>query len=301
MTASPFKDNNRQWAWNATSLGYFKSCARQYQYAVIEGWRARGESHHLTFGSHYHKGLERYERLLASGSSHDDAQREMVSGALYDTWQYDAEGLNGAPWDSGDANKNRETLIRSLIWYTEKYRDDSAKTFILANGAPAVELSFQMEFFDDYVLCGHLDKIVEWQDGIYVLDHKTTQSTISPAYFEGYSPDNQMSLYSIAGKVTWNAPIKGVIIEAAQIAVGFTRHERGMTYRTEAQMEEWLADAKLWIGQAAERAAAGYWPMNDKSCRFCQFKRICTKDPSVRERFLETDFIRQPFNPLEIR
>ena len=298
LSPSPFiAGTTLQYALDSTSLGWFKMCPRLYQYSMIEGWRSKHVSIDLSFGLEYHKGLETYDRQRTEGRSHDEAVLHIVREALIST----------VTWEDLDPNKNRASLVRSLIWYCEEFADDHAKTLILDNGKPAVELSFttplEWKIGDqNYLLCGHIDRLVEFTGGTFVLDHKTSKATLSQSYFSNFEPDNQMSLYSLASQIVWKAPVRGVIIDAAQIAVGFTRFERGITYRTEAQLEEWLTDLRKWLDLAERYAEDGYYPMNDRSCRFCTFKKICSKDPSVRQVFLESDFSREePWNPLKSR
>ena len=62
-----------------------------------------------------------------------------------------------------------------------------------------------------------MDRVVSFNDQLFVMDHKTTITTPSQYYFNQYEPHNQMTLYTIAGQVVLNAPIKGVIVRAAQI------------------------------------------------------------------------------------
>jgi PD-(D/E)XK nuclease superfamily len=152
-----------------------------------------------------------------------------------------------------------------------------------------------------YVLCGHLDRVVLFNEEPFTMDHKSTKSTVSTNFFERFDPDNQMSLYTLASRVIFKTPVRGVIIDAAQIAVGFTKFTRGFAYRTEGQLEEWTNDLRFWLAQAESFAIANYWPMNDKACFLCNFKGICSKDPGVRERFLEADFKREFWNPLKTR
>lgn len=322
---SPFLPGTQiQFAWDSTSLGWLKTCPRLYQYSMIEGWRSHGPSVHLDFGGYYHSALELYDRRLAEGDDHETALYEAVKYCLEVTWIKNEDGTEG-PMDWGHNLKTRETLVRSVIWYLEEFgTHDSAKTVILANGKPAVELSFRLEldfgprsqtcsdsagaikpeYYQPYVLSGHLDRLVQFSDGIYVMDRKTSSTTIGSYYFDGYNPDNQMSLYTFASKVIYQTPVRGVIIDAAQIAVGFTRFSRGFTFRTEAQTEEWLANTKEWLAQAEGYAQRGFWPMNDKSCHQyggCAFRKICSKSPEVRQKFLETDFVKRRWNPLEPR
>jgi len=305
---SPFLPNTKiQYAWDSTSLSTFKTCPRKYYYTIIRGFRSRGESPHLTFGIHYHSCLEHYDKQRATGADHQTALRSALLKALTDTW---TEG----PWESEHPLKTRANLIRSIVWYLDEFQHDPARTVILADGSPAVELSFRFNVDDSLVLCGHLDRLVEWNDGIYVMDRKTSTTTLSSYYFDQYEPDNQMSLYTLAGRLVYNSPVRGVIIDAAQIAVGFTRFDRGLTYRSESQLNEWLTDARSWIAIAGDMAndlsdyegryPESMFPMNDKSCHQfggCTFRKICSKSPEVREAFLATDFEVKFWNPLIVR
>lgn len=331
---SPFiPGTSTQWAWDSTSLGWFKLCPRLYQYSMIEGWRAKEHSPNLDFGLWYHSALETYDKSRADGYDHEDSTRITVGRALTDSWSYDLnqDGKiipgTGKPWETDDSYKNRETLIRSIIWYLEEFKDHGTETFILANGRAAVELSFKMEldygpmahlpYIQElgpaaeyvarmaeptrYVLSGHLDRIIRFGEDIFVSDRKTTKMALSPRYFDQYSPDNQMSLYTVAAKVVFGSPVKGVMIDAAQIAVGFTRFSRGVVYRTPDQTEEWFTDLKLTLRSAEQMAREGYWPQNDKACGLyggCAFRKICSKDPSVRGQFLSSWYEKREWNPL---
>ena len=301
MTSPFIPGTSIQFAWDSTSLGWLKECPRKYQYSMIEGWRNKTDSVHLRFGSLYHTALENFDKYRALGMIYEDALAIVVTEILMTTWG--AEG----PWDSDHNSKTRETLVRSVFWYSEHFKDDPAQTVILVNGKPAVELSFKMPLEvnaadeQPYMLCGHLDRVVEFNGGTYVMDRKTTTSTIGSYWFDQFDPDNQMSLYSLAAKVIYETPVKGVIIDGVQIAVGFSRFSRGFAYRTEAQLEEWLNDTYNWFAIAEGYAKAGHWPMNDKSCHHfggCVFRKVCSKSPEVRVKFLESDFVKQEWNPL---
>jgi hypothetical protein len=168
-------------------------------------------------------------------------------------------------------------------------------------GKPMVELHFQFEIEGGYSLCGYLDRVVEFQEQPFVMDRKTTTSTLGSYYFEQYEPDNQMSLYTVASQVAFHTPVKGVIVDAAQIAVGFSRFVRSFIFKSPDQIDEWMKDLMVWLRQAKDYAEDNYWPQNDKSCHKyggCPFRDICSKSPSVRERFLDTHFERRPWNPL---
>lgn len=304
-----------QWAWDSTSLGWLKECPRKYQYHMLEGYSGRGESIHLEYGILYHKALESYDIYRFEGANHDDAVVHVVKDILILTWR------DGKPWrasidlpiEDKASLKSRENLIRTIVWYLDKFKNDPAKTRMHpTTGRPMVELHFQFEIDASlegfvnrpYTLCGHLDRVVDFQEQPFVMDRKSTTATLGSYYFEQYDPDNQMSFYTVASQVAFKTPVKGVIIDAAQIAVGFSRFVRSFVFKTPDQIDEWMKDTLIWLRQAEMFAIEGYWPQNDKSCHKyggCPFREICSKSPSVRDKFLESNFERKIWNPLEPR
>lgn len=283
--------------WDATSISSFMKCPRYYQLSQLCGYRPRHESIHLSFGGLYHYGLEYYDRQIVKGLSHDAAQEAMVRELLAKTENF----------QSDDPKKNRETLLRTLVWYTEEYRDDQFKTYVLANGEAAVELSFRVllpfvsSSGEQYGGCGHFDKVAVNYENLYILDKKTSGSTITSYYFQNYNPDVQMTWYTLAGQIVLEKPIAGVIVDAAQLAVGFSRFARGVTSRSKGSLEEFMDELKCWFDLAEHYARQQYWPMNRTACDKyggCQFREVCSADPGVRKHFLNANFKVEPWNPL---
>lgn len=292
--------------WDSTSLGTFKECPRKYQLTIIEGFVPRETNVHLLFGLYYHAALEEYDKAKAKGQDHPAAVRAAVRRALTDTWDFE----RGKPWNSDDKYKNRWSLVRTVIWYLEHFAEDTAKTIILANGKPAVELSFNFELDikaptnENYSLCGHLDRLALVNDEPFILDRKTSKNSIENDFFDKFAPDNQMSTYDIAGKVVYGIEARGIIIDAAQVLITGSRFRRGFTHRTPEQRVEWLRDTALWLRTAESYAAEGYWPMNDKSCSHyggCPFRGICNKSPLARDNWIEKGFHKRTWDPLIAR
>lgn len=320
-THSPFIAGTKvQFAWDSTSLGYLKTCPRLYQYIMIEGWGSVDESVHLRFGIEYHSALQNYDIAIANGVNREDAIKSVVRGLLVSTadWNPNRETKAGK-------YKNRDTLLALVVDYLDHFSDDPAKTYIKEDGQPAVELSFRFELDfgpkaahgmdvgsahnQPYLLSGHLDRVVEFNDHLFVMDHKTTTTMPGQYYFHQYEPNNQMTLYTLGGQIVLNSPIKGVIISAAQILLTeHNRFVRGFTYRTQDQIEEWLNDLRILLQTNETYAEVNYWPMNDTACdKFggCRFRSICSKTPEVRHMFLKSDFTQLPedkrWNPLRSR
>lgn len=312
---SPFDGDGVQYAWDSTSLGLLKTCPRKYQLSMVLNWQPKERSYHLTFGIIYHTAIEHWlkQRVtlrdtgLSADEIHETATSEAIRRALVDSYGYKPGMKKGVP----DNAKTRENLIRTLVWYFEHYKNDNCRTHILPGNRPAVELSFRFEIGHDLMLAGHLDHIVEFgaPDQLFGQDHKTTASTITGSsaryFFQGFNPDNQMTLYTTAAMVAFGTPVKGMIVDAAQIAVGFSAFARDFTHRTEAQVQEFLAGVLTYRRMAEFYHRQGFYPMNETSCGNyggCAFRDICSKSPQVRERFLRTEFTQdKPWNPLESR
>lgn len=296
-----FDSSGFQYAWDSTSLSTFAACPRKYFYSNLQGWTSELRSVHLIFGGHYATALEHFHKHRAAGVSYDDALRMVVREALVATW--DAE--RGAPQDWMHNTKTRDTLIRSIVWYLEHYKDDPMQTVILSDGRAAVEYSFSVDLSDEYVYCGHIDRLVTYGDAIMVQDQKTTGSSITPRFFENFSPDYQMTGYTWAGQIIFNMPVKGVVIDAAYVAVGFTDFARQPITRSERQLEEFRLEALHYIGLAKQCHESGYYPMNRTACGNyggCEFRRVCSAVPGIRENLLNGNFKkRDRWDPIKRR
>lgn len=316
-----------QLAVDSTSLGAFKACPRSYYYSIVLGYQPRSLSVHLTFGILLHEARERYDGLRAAGAIHEDGLVAVVQQALVSTW--DKALLR--PWASDHKSKNRLTLIRSIVWYLDQFGEsDPIQTIRLANGKSANELSFQFDSGyttsstgERWTFCGHLDRIGMLNDVPYVVDLKTTEWTIDGSWFARFTPDNQFSMYALAGQMAFGVPVRALIVDGLQVAAGFTRCERGLVQRDEATLQEWHFGTHRWL-QAMESCAgeaealvsrgvdpANAWPMNDKSCLQyssgdgsrggCQYRSVCSRTPGARAGWLKSEFIRRVWDPQQRR
>lgn len=306
-----FDEYGVQFAWDATSLSNYEKCPRYYQLVNLLGYQPKDKSVHLIFGGLYAAALEHYHKHLTEGMSVDEATRAVVLAVMFETWEYDLDEDgdiirgSGKPWDSMHNLKTRETLIRSIVWYLDHFKNDETEVYYNDEGVPAVEYSFALPLDNDIIWCGHIDRLVTYGTDIYVMDQKTSGATISSRYFKQFTPDIQMSGYTYAGKVIFNLPVKGVIIDAAQIAVGFTRFERGFVHRTEDQLDEWLDNSMLNILRAREDTSDNLFAMNRQSCGNyggCDFRDVCSASKTHGKRLLAADFVQRPrWDPLERR
>lgn len=227
-------------------------------------------------------------------------------------------------WVADDTTKDRYSLIRLVVWYCEEQPErleDGPHPWAFPDGTPAVELSFRMPLpfhspwaptwsdtightatSEPYLLCGHLDSIMEFGSEKFISDNKTTKHALTAKFYAGYNPAVQMDVYDLAGSILYEGlNIKGVMIEGAQILKEGARFGIGVIYRNEEQREEFLEELGWWLKQAERYALDNYWPMNRSACYLCDFKGICSKSPNKREIYLEAGFVKKFWNPLEER
>lgn len=283
-----------QFAWDATSLAAFEKCPRYYKWKNLEGWQPHERSDHLTFGIAYASALEKYHKLRFNGSTYEEALHEVVKITLTTTFN----------WTSQHKTKTRENLIRTIVWYLEEFSSSSIKPIVI-NEKPAVELSFTLPLNDTYLYCGHMDSVVTYCNSPYIMDQKTTGTTVGPYFFQKFTPDIQVTGYTWAGIQMFQLPIKGVIIDAAQVAMGFSRFERSFVTRSKQNLEEWVEMSLKTMEEARISFHTDTFRMNRSSCGNyggCEFRSVCSRAPEFHLRALQADFVQQPrWDPLQKR
>jgi len=315
-----------QLAIDSTSLNAFEKCAQFYNLSIRLGYAPRIESVHLTFGLLLHGAVERYHHLMAtperqkSARSHDWALHRIVKWVMLETWDKERD----CPWQSDHPTKNRFTLIRTIIWYLDLYQDDPLRTVILPNNKPAVELSFSFDSGyrthstnERVIICGHFDRFTQLHSSHYISDIKSTGSTISASYFDGFTPANQITIYAIGGKTAFHIDAEGVLVDAVQITqtgtggksnapIGpLSLFKRRLIPRSEFQLEEWHTKLGIRLAELEQCATTDIWPMRETSCNLyggCAFRAVCAQ-PSKESRQIVLDglYTRRVWDPLQHR
>ena len=267
--------------WDATKISALKRCPQYFQYSILDRWQPAEGNVHLAFGAGLAKALE----IFYGFADRETGMLEAVRHCM---------GVKMPP----DNNKNRITLVRTLVWYLDEYASDEIYT--LSDGSAGVEVSFEVDVTDDIVFCGHLDTVVTKGGELYVVDQKTSKNTISRYFFDQWKLSDQMAMYSFVAKEVLGSPIRGVIIDGIQIAVGFTAFHRDLVQYPKERIDEWLRDT-LWYIDNWNASNGCPPPRNFSSCPLfggCRFRKICQQAGSVREQHLKQDFEKvEPWRP----
>lgn len=174
-------------------MSSYKSCARKFYYAYIEGIRKDRTSAPLRFGGNFHNGLD----WLAQGVSLDEVCNRIR--AAY------AEAPDWALAEEGGLDEwltECETVVRLLCGYVWRWGEDKSEVV-------ATEQVFDVPIVNPetgassrtFRLQGKIDKIVRLEDGrVAVREHKTTGDDISALsdYWKRLRVDQQISTYMLA-------------------------------------------------------------------------------------------------------
>lgn len=323
LVDSQFLPNSQvQFAWDSVSITNMLACPRRYQYSIILGLHPNNPNYAiaLVFGILFHKGCEWYHRARAEGKNHDEALfatcRQLADDPATATLPIDAkikEMKDGHDPDEDDGItlrnskiRTRYYLFRAVVWYMEQYANDPCHTLLGPSGRPAVEHSFRLPIpvrvlGVDILLCGHIDRAVEFNGSYYVKDYKTTKS-LTKQYFAMFDLSHQMTGYTVAGKAIFDKPVSGAIVDGVALQVGQVKFARHFTQRTKGQIGEYMQTLQYVTEQAVLHAETGDYPMNTSSCYFCDFKDICRQPPEYRDRYIRQNYTSRPgWNPLENR
>lgn len=321
---SPFLPGSTvQFAWDSVSLTNMLACPRRYQYSIIRGLHYKSPNYAiaLVFGILFHKGLEFYHKAKAAGNDHDAALHSAVQQLLAEpataTLPIDDHIVEMAENHDPDEDdgitlrnskiRTRYYLFRAVVWYLEYYAEDPLQTIILPTGRPAVELSFRVPLESISVagtpllLCGHIDRGVDFQGALWVSDYKTTKS-LTKQFFQMFELSHQMTGYTVAGGLIFEQPVKGAIVDGAALQVGQVKLHRSFTRRTKGQFREYFDTLKYVTEKAQRHAETGEYPMNTSACYFCDYKDICIQAPEYRDNYIKQFYFQKPgWNPLENR
>lgn len=295
-------------AYDATRLRDLFLCRRRFKFAHIlqlEPTHRGSFNIHLEWGKSWHETARAYDTARATGEADPLTVAIKRALALAAEW----------PVDTGVRTKSRETLVRAAIWYDDQFGPQNPLMPLVVEGnGPAFELAFQFPLFPDQqdgpLLCGNLDGIVEFGGEIWILERKSTATTLSGFYWDKFDPNVQVDVYCVAAHLLWPQwQIKGVLVEACQVGVTFARFERKLFRRSPARLEETLGsiqrEVRSFLGDLAEHGedSEETFGPNPAACGIdngCPFRAICQTDPTMRAWEIETHWQRRadPWDPI---
>jgi len=290
------------------ALTMFQACPIKYKLRIQDHWTSRRKSSALGFGGALHEGLAAWYRT---------GEQTKALSAIGDSWP---ENLPIDDW------RTKEKCLKTMMEYMKTYPVETFQVIGRDTEDPMVECTFTLST-GLYLACespgcnqplysltnplcsvcgepreeieygGIFDTLVEFNNNIYVLEHKTT-SRLGSYYFNQFKPNNQVTGYIWGGGLMSGQRVGGAIINAIGLyKSSATKFERQITSRSHEEISEWLIHIHSTCQQIRDCERRNYWPMYTGSCTMygqCEYHSVhVLGTENERSKRLSTDFIQE--------
>lgn len=286
QAALPSKDATY---YDNTMLSSYKECPRRYFLRHVLTWRSEGTALPLVFGLAWHSAMDVVWQYFGKLSNRDLAGAGAAK--FLETWE--AEGLPADLSVEQTEQYNPRTpsvALEMLIKYIDKRLDILTNATLLSCEQP---FAVPLPGTENTWVIGRLDKVIQYNGQLLVLEHKTTteykkDGGFKTAYVEGWYTDSQIKGYQFGGALFFPG-LTQVWVDAA--LVHKTVHDAFRLIPVAHQiplLQEWVEDTREWVWRiqqdqakydAAGGLGPGVFPKNEQSCmgKFgpCPFLNIC--------------------------
>ena len=257
---------------SATTLQELMRCRRRFNYKYVERLspKKEEESPALLFGSAFHKVLELYDGAMRRGAD----KKQAIADSLRDIVKY--------PLSNNHKILNWRSLVRSFVWYVES----NSELDVIAN-----EEEWELEV-DGVRVTGTFDGFIEYFDGIYLLERKTSSSYQSSKIKDHYLNSFQIKLYDWAARKNKVPNYRGVYLDFIMVLEKSTNFSSDIRCFTEEDYSETDSQLKELI----EIIKNGNLDLPSQTAcmdfgRKCDFWDVCLKPKSTREAYIEENFV----------
>lgn len=262
--------------YDNSELSLYKSCPRSYFIRYILGWRTEGTSPALVFGGSWHEGMD-----IIWGYARDCSKtdlRELAMEAFMKHWS------DGGMPECKSLEEQEQLAPRTPGTAREMYANYIEQRWNMLHRCEviAVEqpIAIPMPGMPGKFYIGKLDKVVEYNGQVLVLEHKTTSAyaingQFQPYFTESWDSAAQVKGYEVAANLYYGK-IDAVWVDAALV------HKKvhdafkfiPISHKTEL-LEGWLENTREWIRRVeADKAAyakqgnleGGIFPVSEENC-----------------------------------
>lgn len=163
--------------WDYSTLSSFQTCKKKYYWEHVRNLKPKLKGAALQFGGAIHEALDTY---YSEGMN--ESALKLGIDKLKVGWQ-DREG---------DEIRTVENGVKLLENYALKYKHEPFKPL----GKPEKGFVF---FIGDILYGGRIDLPVEWDNDLWIMEHKTT-TRLTNGYFDQFELDKQVTGYIIAAE-----------------------------------------------------------------------------------------------------
>lgn len=306
-----------------TRVSCHRQCPRRFYWRHVRHIAPATTKPALAFGASWHAAMDAVWQVGTTNRDMSDAEVANFGYAAFcNEWEtkYTYPLYQDMSPDQRDefGFRHDETAYHMLHNYVSQRRMFMNKMKLIE-----VEKPFAVPLDPDdpnLFYIGRLDKIVEWEGRIWVIEHKTTSSYrkagyFSPTWVDSFSPNSQVDGYLHALHMLYGDKAKGVMIDGA--LVHKTVHE-GFTFipieRAMSQLDAWLWETLYQIrviqndnkhvDQFKDAPFLPAFPKNTGSCidfnTQCTYMELCKflANPSARDD-VPQGFVEEKWEPFK--
>lgn len=265
---------------DASSMRYWKKCPRYYFLTIVLGFKERGTSYPLVFGSAYHK----FREVLTKTGKLQDA----LAAATKD-WPGDP--VVGTRYDF----LTQARLVKSCMVAYASWSQERTKNRITVI-SPEQGFGFELTG-SKYKRGGRIDEMLRFAGKPWIRDFKSTSKNKS--YYERLlEPNDQFMGYSWGANHLSGEPVQGVLVELL-----YNTRKEGpkiiplSTTRTTNQIADWEQDQIATAENITKARESDRWPKHEPACPFCPFRSVCkSSSESAQVARLEASFDQKPWD-----
>ena len=181
--------------YDFTTLDTFQTCRRKYYYFAVRNLQTKTKSNALLFGGAIHNALDIY--YIARKAGEDGGMEKAITA-------FEQEFVDR----EGDEIRTLATGTKLLRNYADVYANEP---FVVV-GKPETGFVYPI---DDVLMGGRMDLLVEWDDVLWVMEHKTT-SKIGASYFKQFALDKQITGYIVGAETYTGRKVMGCMVNVLQ-------------------------------------------------------------------------------------
>ena len=305
--------NENELVLDNSTISCFRDCRRRALYRYVKDWTKDGpEAPSLAFGRGWHNGLDALYKLYYTTRDEtanlstaewpkikaSDAFLESIADTAYKAFleEWTDAGYPETPSFEDLETDPKRTPIRAKNMFIQYYLD----MMHIMDGWSLIESEapFIVPLDDTetkYWYGGRMDKIIASEEGLWLVEHKTSSlysksSGFQSAFSDSFSPNSQIEGYMFAlhwlkarGEIKSDLPIVGVIVDAALVHKVQFYFKRIPIYYDERLVTQWYEEVIQYVHEFDQTLENGKWSRNTDSCQgkygCCQFVDVCRMYP----------------------
>ena len=273
-------------AFDYTALSTFLRCRKRYYWRFVRDLVGKAPQTAPEFGRCIHKALDIWF------TTHDQAKTISTFNTLFVE-------------NPADEKRTIRVGEKLLSLYMDKYDHEGFKVI-------KSEIPFAAPVrAGGFTLIGRIDKIIDRDGAVYVMDHKTT-SRLGYEFFYKIKPNMQFDGYIWAARQLGFPTCSGILLDALLVAKGLITPvqlaklqplARDISMRTDEELDRYIQNICLIVDDIRKCYETDIWYDNTESCCDfieCPYRKLCKEDIAIQEKIAAMDYRIEHWDPLEV-